>query len=314
MVFVSACHSTQQPPLRAVCVPAVHLCHTTHCQGRQRSCARGALGKGGSRTAAEQLHGLGRAGAGLLGGCTRAGLHAQARPLRSAQVRSGPLRSAHCAHTVSTLFAHCAHTRTLCAHCAHTHAHGVHTACATNTHNGAPMARTPGGTRTTARRDCASETAQAEQCYAQRCTVQCTTLHSAVRTVLHSAAQCTALHSASACTVVHCTTALHSSHGAPRQVEPGPRGESGETARRRESGETARRDCAVRGARSVQCALQSVMHAALLLHTVLHRVHGRLHNYSAVHICGLRSFGSSSSYTKPHDYNERYRSNAMLRE
>jgi hypothetical protein len=52
--------------------------------------------------------------------------HVRSGPLRSAQVRSGP-------HTVRTLCAHCAHTRTLCAHCAHTHAHGVHTACATNT-------------------------------------------------------------------------------------------------------------------------------------------------------------------------------------
>ena len=132
-------------------------------------------------------------------------------PLRSAQVRT---LCAHCEHTVRTL---CAHTHTVRTLCAHTRARCAHCVCDEHTQWRANAARTPGGTRT-ARRDCASETAQAEQCYAQRCTVQCTALHSAVRTVLHSAAQCcTVLHSAAQC----CTaSALHSAaqcctvHGA----------------------------------------------------------------------------------------------------
>jgi hypothetical protein len=207
--------------------------------------ARGALGKGGSRTAAEQLHGCGRAGAGLVwAGCTRAGLHAQARPLRSAQVRSRPLRSAHCAHTVR------AHTRTVCTtlrvrvcdeHCAH---------------------------------------------------IVCTLLCGAPLTVVSHGAHERSTKSVVRAQGVHEQQARESV-GVPRR--------QGQHALQAD-----RRCYFVRGGWGVVCPTNKHVACGTGLHSAA---------VGTPQLPGfvLLGFGSSSSYTKPL-YNERYRSNAMLRE
>jgi hypothetical protein len=225
-----------------VCVPAVHLCHTTHCQGRQRSCTRRTRQRRQSHRSgtAPWLRAGGLVVGGGPAGCGRS-RSSQVQPgssqvqSGSSQVQPGPARRFHlCAVRLGgNLKRYYYYALT-----ARLEPRGLsrrRAGCLSSWRAFARLTRAP-----TARQARQWRATRNAQCTAQRCTVP------------HGAAQCTALHSAS----VH-SSALHSAaaqqpHGASRQVEPGPRGESGETARRRESGETARRDCAA--ARGEQCS------------------------------------------------------------
>ena len=231
--------------MRCACLPCICA---TQCQERRRSCTRRTRQR-------RQSHRSGTAPWLRAGGrwaCV-GGLHTSwsARSGTSAQVRSGPLRSAQ--------------VRTLCAHCAHTVRAHTRTVCTT---------------------------LRVRLCDEHCAHIVCTLLCGAPLTVVSHGAHERSTKSVVRAQGVHEQQARESV-GVPRR--------QGQHALQAD-----RRCYFVRGGWGVVCPTNKHVACGTGLHSAA---------VGTPQLPGfvLLGFGSSSSYTKPH-YNERYRSNAMLRE